>query len=248
MGQIPSADSEPDRATAGEEGGAEAAAQSAVREPASPAETPGAGESTGSAPTKRQRQRQVLDRLRQHFQISERVMAERRFQANLFYKSAMVALHRKSVIEAESSVRLAIAFDPWNTEYKQGFSEVLAQAHQLRAEELLERASLDGASQVEALRLYEEALLYRPCDPEINDKAARLAVELRELEKAREYAESACEVAPDESQYRCTLARVLRSAGLVEKAREAVCEALRLDPQSQEAHRELQQLRRKNRR
>ncbi len=171
-------------------------------------------------------------------------MADRRLTAGQFYRSAMVALHRKNVNEAETSVRLAIAFDPWNPEYKQGFSEVLAQAHQLRAEELLERASLDGASQAEALRLYEEALHYRPCDPEINDKAARLSVELRELDKAREYAESACEVAPDESRYRCTLGRVLLTAGLVEKAKEALDEALRLDPQNPEAQVELKKLRR----
>ena len=248
MGQLPPPDAPPGSDAAGEEGNAETAAKSADREHASSSETPGASDSTGAAITKRQRQQKVLDRLRRHFQIPERVLIDRRFQASQFYKSAMVALHRKSVIEAESSVRLAIAFDPWNPEYKQGFSEVLAQAHQLRAEALLERASLDGASQAEALRLYEEALHYRPCDPEIHDKAARLAVELRELDKAREYAESACEVDPGESRYHCTLGRVLRSAGLVDKAREALDEALRLDPQNQEVRSELAQLRRGNRR
>ena len=44
--------------------------------------------------------------------------------------------------------------------------------------------------------MYEEALGYRPCDPEINEKAARLALELGELDAAREYAETACELSP----------------------------------------------------
>ena len=235
-------------ASSGEDATAQAASVHGEQEAASVSASAGDDVDSGAEPTKRERQRHVLERLRRHFQIPEKVLAERRFQAGQFYQAAMVAMHKKNVKEAASVVRLAIAFDPWNPEYKEGFAEVLAQAHQLQAEELLEKAALDGRSQAQALKLMEEALHYRPCDPEINDKAARMALELRELDRAREYAESACELAPRESSYQGTLGRVLRSMGLADKARGVLEEALRLDPKNEEAQRELKQIKRSKRR
>lgn len=221
-----------------------------------PRETPeelpprGAGvpESTPTAPSKRDRQRQALDRLRKHFQIPEGVLAERRFRARQFFRSARLAVHRKSWMEAASSARLAIAFDPWNPEFKEGFADILAEVHKFRAEELLERARLDSNGSVEALHLYEEALTFRPCDPEVNDRAAQVALEANDLEKGREYAETACELAPEVAGYHLTRARVLRTAGSYDKAKEALDEAFRLDQKLPGVVEELERLRPKKRR
>lgn len=212
--------------------------------PASEPAAPGTGRKTlRRAPS---RKRLFLERLRKQFRIPEEVLAERRFKARQFFQAAMVAGKRGQWLEAASNVRLAIAFDPWNDEYKTSFAQVQAQVHQARATQLLEQAgALDAGAQHEAMRLLEEALSYRPGDAEINDRAARLALELSDLAQAREYAEAACELRPDVASYQVTLGRVLRRDGRTQKARAALEEALRVDPGNEEARTELSELQRK---
>ena len=162
----------------------------------------------------------------------------------------MVAGRRERWLEAAASIRLAIAFDPWNAEFKEVFADMQSKVHQVRAAELLERAdaSWDASAQQEALRLYEEALHYRPCDASANHRAAQLSLDLGENEKAREYAENACELEPEAAEYQVTLGRALRASGMREKARQALDAALRLDPGSQQARAEHEALRRNSRR
>jgi tetratricopeptide (TPR) repeat protein len=117
----------------------------------------------------------------------------------------------------------------------------------MRAAELLEKAnaSWDDSARLEALRLYEEVLHYRPCDPEANHRAAQLALEVKELDRAREYAEAACEISSEVGGYHRTLSRVYRAQGLRDKAKAELEELLRLDPQDSEARDELRSLRRR---
>jgi curved DNA-binding protein CbpA len=180
--------------------------------------------------------RATLERLRRHFRIPEKVLVERRFKAKQFYQAAMISSKKGQWLEAGASIRLAIAFDPWNDEYKIGFAQVQAQVHQLRAAELLRNAdaSLDARAQHEAMRMYEEALGYRPCDPEINEKAAQLALELDDLDAAREYAETASEMKPQSVSAQRTLGNVLLRQGVRDKAREVLKRALALDPDDAE--------------
>jgi curved DNA-binding protein CbpA len=194
--------------------------------------------------------RAALERLRRHFRVPEKVLAERRFKAKQFYQAAMVSAKKGRWLEAGASVRLAIAFDPWNDEYKHGFAEVQAQVHQVRADELLHEAdaSLDANAQQQAMQMYEEALGYRPCDPEINEKAARLALELGDLDAAREYAETACEVSPQLASPHRLLGKVLRRSGLRDKAKDALKRALEIDPDDEETKLEMDQLNRDRRR
>jgi curved DNA-binding protein CbpA len=188
--------------------------------------------------------RAALDRLRRHFRIPEEILAERRFKAKQFHQSAMTSSHRGKWKEAGASVRLAIAFDPWNDEYKRSFAEVQARVHQVRATELLTAAdaSLDGKSQQDAMRMYEEALSYRPCDPEINSKAASLALDLRDFDAAREYAEAACNAQPTCAEHYRILGKILRHMGLREKAREALNQSLTIAPGDVETKSELSAL------
>jgi Flp pilus assembly protein TadD len=136
-------------------------------------------------------------------------------------------------LEAAASVRLAIAFDPWNVEYKDGFARIQMNVHGLRAKDLLEQAKNAG-SQKEALRMLEEAVGYRPMDPQLNARAARLSLELGELDHAREYAETVCEIEPDEASHHAILCRVLRRLGRVQEAREALERAASLDANNSE--------------
>ena len=189
----------------------------------------------------------ALERLRAHFRIPDEILQERKFKARQFFQAAMIAGKKGKWQEAAASVRLAIAFDPWNEEYKSGFANVQAQVHQMRAAELLERAdaSWDASAQQEAMRLYEEALSYRPGDPKINQRAAALALEMHDLDLALEYAEAACQFAPDVAEFHVLRGQILRRAGLSEKAGEAFEEACRVDPHDAAAASELEMLTRR---
>jgi curved DNA-binding protein CbpA len=189
--------------------------------------------------------REMLERLRRQCRIPEKIFVERRFKAKQFCDAARVAQHKGSWNEAASCIRLAIAFDPWTGEYKEAFAEVMAEVNQLRAAELFEEAkgAWDGRSGREALRLFEEAIHYRPSDPETHDRAAQVALEIENLESAREYAERACELAPEVAAYHLTRGRVLRRQGLRARARGALETASKLDPDDSRAREELRQLR-----
>jgi curved DNA-binding protein CbpA len=190
-----------------------------------------AGSEAGAAPRKPTR-RQMLARLRRQFRIPEEILAERRFKARQFREAAKVATHQKKWNDAASSIRLAIAFDPWTDEYKEDFALIQAEVNQLRAAQLLDEASgaWDARSRSQALRLYEEAMGYRPSDPEIHAKAAQVACELEAFDQAFEYAERACELAPEVGAHQLVLSRALRGQGLRQKALAALEAARNLDP------------------
>jgi tetratricopeptide (TPR) repeat protein len=213
-------------------------------EPAGPSAAPTAG---SARPPRRSRRRETLDRLRRHFRIPAEVLAERRFKAGRLRDAARVAAARESWSEAASAIRLAIAFDPWNDEYKEAFAVIQGELHQRRAAELLEGASSGAliATGSEALRLLEEALGYRPSDARLLHRAAELALEVGEVDRAQEWAERACELAPDVAAHHATHGRALRRAGERVLAREAFERAQRLDPGDAQAAEELDRLRRR---
>ena len=197
-------------------------------------------------PPRKLTKRQTLERLRRHFRLPPQILAERKLKASHFFDAAMVAAKRERWHEAAPSLRLAIAFDPWNDEYRKSFSNILSRNYEQRAIKLLDDADgpVDPADKSEALRLLEEVLIHRPADPDVNRRAALLALDIQELERATEYAEAACELCPESAENCITLARVLRADGRREKAKTVLTEAARLDPKNEEVQAELQKLRR----
>jgi tetratricopeptide (TPR) repeat protein len=200
-------------------------------------------------PPRKLTKRQTLERLRRHFRIPPQILAERKLKANQFFEVAMVAAKRERWHEAAPSLRLAIAFDPWNEEYRTRFSDILSHHYEQQAAKLLDPdgGEVDSGDKNEALRLLEEVLIHRPADPEVNHRAALLALNIRELERATEYAEAACELCPESAEKRLTLARVLCANGMREKAKTVLEEAARLDPKNEEVRAEIQKLRRPRR-
>jgi len=200
-------------------------------------------------PPRKLTKRQTLERLRRHFRIPPQILAERKLKASQFFEAAMVAAKRERWHEAAPSLRLAIAFDPWNDEYRTRFSDILSHHYEQQAAKLLDPdgEAIDPAARNEALRLLEEVLIHRPADPEVNHRAALLALDIRDLERATEYAEAACELCPESTEKRLTLARVLGANGLREKAKSVLTEAARLDPKNEEVHAEFEKLRRPRR-
>jgi tetratricopeptide (TPR) repeat protein len=125
-------------------------------------------------------------------------------------------------------MRLAIAFDPWSAEYKSGFAEIQADVQRVRADELIAQAT-DQSTQAQALQLLEEAIAYRPGDALANARAASLCLDLSQPERAREFAESAAQLAPDDPDNQVLLARACRRTGAVTEAGAALERALAMD-------------------
>jgi curved DNA-binding protein CbpA len=214
-------------------------AAAAVAAPAAPDASPQAAPPPSAG-------RRALERLHRQFRIPDAILAERRGRAREFHAAALIALKKQRWLDAAGSARLAIAFDPWNDEYKKRFAEAQAQVNQIRAKELLDRAEIaaHGNALPEALRLFVEALHYRPHDPVVNARAAEIALELGELGPAREYAERACELRNEVAAYQRTLGRVLTREGLRDKAVAAFERAVALDPRDAKSADEIKRLRR----
>jgi curved DNA-binding protein CbpA len=211
--------------------------QRAAAEPPPPAASP-AAEKAAAEPRKK------LPPLHLHGP-QLRALAERKAKAKGFFESGMAAFREGRWREAAASVRLAIAFDPWNEAVKEAFAEVQHKASEERAEQLLKEANanLDLRRVAEALPLFEEALHYRPHDPEVNHMTARLAwLAADDLKKAKEYAARACELRPEVSAYRRTLGQIYKAAGLIANARRELEATLRIDPKDAEAKQELRSL------
>ncbi len=168
----------------------------------------------------------------------KRANEDRRRKAKGFFEAGMAAFAKERWLEAAGAVRLAIAFDPENEAFREHFADVQRRAHDERARALVRQA--EGALELRdfpaASKLFEEAVHYRPADPELAIRAAKLAWQaLGELRRAKDLAAHAVELAPENAGYRRVLGLVYRDAGLAANAKRELEAALRLDPQDAEA-------------
>ncbi len=169
---------------------------------------------------------------------AKRATEERKRKAKSFFEAGMTAFASERWLEAAGSVRLAIAFDPANEVFRERFAEVQRRAHEERARALQKQgeAALELRDFPQALRLFEEAVHYRPADPELAARAAKIAWQaVADLRKAKELAAHAVELAPENGAYRRTLGLVYRDAGLAANARRELEAALRCDSNDTEA-------------
>ena len=171
--------------------------------------------------------------MRKQVRLPDKLVSERRFRASQLYLAGMESARQGRAVEAAANIRLAIAFDPWSDLYKEGFAEVQAEVHRLRAEQLLSEAgsSWDASPRSEALRLLEEALHYRPSDARIHERAASVALALGDLENALEYATAAWELAPENPDCGIALARVQLQQEQFESAGKTLERVRRVAPQ-----------------
>jgi curved DNA-binding protein CbpA len=169
-----------------------------------------------------------LERLRNRFRIPRKLLAERRLKARQLFQAARVSAHEKRFLEAAASMRLAIAFDPWNADFKSGFADIQGQVCTARAADLVRQAGETKGQ--DALRLLEEALNYRPCDLGALRQAVAVCLDLNERERAREYAEQLCELEPQVAGHHARLAGVLRRQGLRQRATSVLERGHAIDP------------------
>jgi len=190
-----------------------------------------------------------LERLRQRmpFRMPAKVLAERRQKAGELFRAAQRSAQQGQLQEAASSVRVAISFDPTNAEYRRALVDLQARVAEKRAVELLERLDAGGARGGEdlgrVLKMLDEVLLYRPHDPDLNARAADVALRLGDPARAEVHARTALEHSPDVAAHHLAMGRVLEAQGQPGLARKALERALELDPDDVKARKALASLR-----
>jgi curved DNA-binding protein CbpA len=192
------------------------------------------------------RRRRVPLRPRSHgFSLHNRVQRERKAKAKRLFEAGMAAFAREEWIDAAGSVRLAIAFDPWNEAFKDRFVDVQRKAHEVLSERHLKEA--ENAAEMRdypaAARAYEEAIQYRAHDPRLLFNAAEVVSSTGgDLHRAKEWAQSAVEIEPENSDYHRLLGQVFRMAGLDANAKREIETALQINPENELARSELKAL------
>jgi curved DNA-binding protein CbpA len=207
---------------------------------AAPESAPEAPPETGSqratpAPPLRSRRPHV-------FSLHSRIVRDRRARAKRLFEAGMASFSGGRWLEAAGSVRLAIAFDPWNAIYKEQFGDVQRKAHEERAKQLVREAeaALELRDFPIALRAFSEALEYRPHDADLLHRAARLAWATGgDLHQAKEWAMAAVELDGTNAAHHRVLGQVYKAAGLEANAKRELEAALAIDPKDEEARAEL---------
>lgn len=188
-----------------------------------------------------------LERLRQRmpFKIDRAVIAARREKAREIFRAAELSLKDGRLSEAEASIRIAISFDPGRAEFKEALGSLRIQAAGARATNLLASPSerMSNGELREALNLLEDVLIYRPHDPELNDRAARVCLQLGMLELAMGYVETLLERTPDVAAYHTLSGRIYREQNDLDAAVSAFETALKLDGEDLDAGRALASVR-----
>jgi curved DNA-binding protein CbpA len=185
------------------------------------------------------------------FSLLARIDRERRRKARQYFDLGRDAIAGESWAEAVKHLRLAIACDPSDDEFKGPFAEANQRANQILADRYVKEADshFQLGNYVEAYRCYVDALHCRPFAADANHRAAQLAWRIeQDLKSAKEYAARACEVEPQVAVYRKTLGHIYAAAGLHKNAQREFEHAVKLDPRDEEAKLELKTAKRLARR
>lgn len=191
------------------------------------------------------------ERLRQRmpFRVPNALREDKNSKGEELFRSALQSEKMGRPAEAASSMRLAVAFDPFNREYKRVLGAIQANMALARIDELLSFKTVGfcESEQREARSLAEEILLYRPDDAEVNDVAARIFIRLEDAERAEKCCTRAVELEPDVGGYRRTRASVHALCGNKGHAVSELNKALELDSSDLEARKMMDALRIKSR-
>ena len=192
------------------------------------------------------------ERLRQlmPFRVPDAVRDQKSAKGDELFRSAQESLKLGRQSEAAANMRLAVAFDPFNREYKRALDEMQSDIALEKIHTLLEDAAgvASDSEKGEAQRLVEEVMLYRPNDDVVVGLAAKVCLYIENAERAEEYCTRAIEMAPEVGAHHVCMAGIHRLRGNKGHAVAALNRALELDSQDQEARTMLEMLKVKPRR
>ena len=218
--------------------------ETAAAAPSKPAATETAEAAPAAAP---QRPLTKLERLRQRmpFKINHAAIAERRARAAEIFKAAEYSQRAGRLQEAEANIRIAITFDPSRSEFKEALGSLRIEAAGARAAKLMAASSdrMKDSELREVLSLLEDVLPYRPHDPELNERAARVCMKLGKLDDAAEYTETLIARTPEVATYHSMLGKIERQRGNNDEAMSAFEMALKHDEEDVDARRGIASMR-----
>ena len=185
------------------------------------------------------------------FSLLARIGRERRRKARQYFELGRASIAEEHWVEAAQHLRLAIACDPANQDFKEPFADATEHSNQILADRYIKEAdaSYQLGEYADSYKRYVDALHCRPFQVDANHRAAKLAWRVEgDLKAAKEYAARACEVEPSVALHRKTLGQIYAAAGLYKNAQREFEQAVKLDPCDEEAKLELKTTRRMARR
>ncbi len=175
---------------------------------------------------------------------------ERQQKAQAFDEASRESANQGRLREAVTSLRLAIQFDPDNVGYRRRLAKLKARVLEVQVLNQLEDSRHYGAmSEVEldrTMKSLEQLLENCPKDPELNERAALVALARDDTQRARIHAETAVEGSPEKARFHTLLGRVHGLNGHAGHARREFELALACDPGDKEARSELDGLLRRH--
>ena len=215
--------------------------------PSNPAAENAAPSNAASQAPPAPRELTKLERLRQRmpFKIDHAGIAARRAKAEEIFRAACSSQQAGRLAEAEASLRIAISFDPTRVEFKEALGSLRIAAAGDRASKLLAKPNdrMSDTELREVMTLLEDVLIYRPHDPELNERAARVSFKLDRLDDAIEYTETLIARSPEVAAHHSLLGRIYRAKKNPEAASRAFETALKFDKDDLDARREIAAMR-----
>jgi len=170
------------------------------------------------------------DALRRRYEA--RVAQARDDRVHRYMKQADEAIAAGNLVAGANALRIAVSLAPDDVPLKDQLEKVERQASAALADQYLEQARYDErrGHLAEAAHTYEKVLRGRP-SAHVYERAAYCLVESGgDLKKASDFAKKAVELAPNETAYRITLARIFAKAGMEASAASELERARTLDP------------------
>ncbi len=172
-------------------------------------------------------------------------IVERLAKAKGFFKAGKKDFLDKNYKSASVNFRLAIAYDPYNEQYKENFAEAQRIVKQEELERLMRKASFEEevGRFTDALKLMEQAVQITSDNPEPYHKLARLLLNRdKNLRQAKNYCLRAIDINSQNPEYYLTLGSIYEAAGLFRNAAREFEKVLRLDKGNSEAQERLKGL------
>ena len=165
------------------------------------------------------------------FKIDKAGLVKRRAKADEIFSAAQTSQKFGRFQEAESGIRIAISFDPRRVEFKEALGALRLESAGAHAAQLLATPSerMSDSDLRESLTLLEDVLIYRPHDPELNERAAQVCLRLGKFEMAEEYAQTLIDRSPEVAGHHTLLGQIYRDQKNVEAASREFEIALKYD-------------------